>query len=46
LQEEQIKRAIEIFRLNVSLYPQSANTYDSLAEGYEANGDRSLDIKN
>jgi tetratricopeptide (TPR) repeat protein len=31
--------AIEIFRLNVELYPASANTYDSLSEAYEAQGD-------
>ena len=29
-------KALEIFKLNVSLFPRSANTYDSLAETYES----------
>jgi D-alanyl-D-alanine-carboxypeptidase/D-alanyl-D-alanine-endopeptidase len=40
------KEAVEIFKLNVSLFPESANVYDSLAEAYEANGERELAIKN
>ena len=43
---EQTKEAIEIFKLNVSLFPNSWNTYDSLAEGYEAAGDKDSAIKN
>jgi D-alanyl-D-alanine-carboxypeptidase/D-alanyl-D-alanine-endopeptidase len=39
-------KALEIFKLNVALYPQSANTYDSLAETYEAMGDKAQAIKN
>jgi Tfp pilus assembly protein PilF len=35
-----------MFKLAVSFYPKSANTYDSLAEAYEINGDRELAIKN
>ena len=31
--------AIEIFQLNTELYPQSGNTYDSLAETYLRLGD-------
>ena len=31
--------AIEIFRLNTELYPQSGNAYDSLAETYLRLGD-------
>lgn len=42
----QAKNAVEIFKLNVHLYPQSWNTYDSLAESYEAVGDKSSAIKN
>ena len=38
--------AVEIFKLNVHLYPKSANTYDSLAECYEAAGDTASAIKN
>ena len=30
--------AIELFELNVELYPDSANVYDSLAEAYERGG--------
>lgn len=46
LEQGRPKDAIEIFKLNVSLYPTSANTYDSLAEAYEVAGDRALAIKN
>jgi len=46
LDQEQTKEAIEIFKLNVSLYPESANTYDSLTDGYLAAGDQALAIKN
>jgi CubicO group peptidase (beta-lactamase class C family) len=46
LQEKQRREAIEVFKLAVSLYPGSANTYDSLAEAYEINGDRELAITN
>ncbi|HET8782716.1 MAG TPA: serine hydrolase [Pyrinomonadaceae bacterium] len=40
------KEALEIFKLNVFLYPSSANVYDSVAEAYEANGRRDLAIVN
>jgi CubicO group peptidase (beta-lactamase class C family) len=40
------KEALEIFKLNVRLYPASANVYDGVAEAYEANGDRELAVKN
>lgn len=30
--------AIEVFKKNVEIYPNSANVYDSLGEGYEKNG--------
>jgi tetratricopeptide (TPR) repeat protein len=46
IEQEQSKQAIEIFKLNAALYPQSANTYDSLAEAYEKSGNRELAIKN
>ncbi len=38
--------AISIFKVNVALYPESANTYDSLGEAYMKNGDKELAIKN
>ncbi|HXQ69023.1 MAG TPA: hypothetical protein VN844_00925 [Pyrinomonadaceae bacterium] len=40
------KEALEIFKLNVHLYPSSANVYDSVAEAYAANGQRDLAIQN
>jgi CubicO group peptidase (beta-lactamase class C family) len=40
------KEALEIFKLNVHLFPNSANVYDSLAEAYAANGHRDLAIQN
>lgn len=40
------KEAIEIFKLSVDAYPQSYNTFDSLAEAYMDNGDTELAIKN
>jgi CubicO group peptidase (beta-lactamase class C family) len=38
--------AIAVFSLNVELYPESSNTYDSLGEAYMLNGDRELAVKN
>ncbi|MGI8640477.1 MAG: tetratricopeptide repeat protein [Pyrinomonadaceae bacterium] len=40
-----LNQAIEIFKLNVESYPQSANVYDSLAEAYMKNGNKELAIK-
>ena len=42
----QPKNALEIFKLNVSLYPQSANAYDSLGELYAELGNPELARKN
>jgi tetratricopeptide (TPR) repeat protein len=38
--------AIEVFRLNVRLYPNSWNAYDSLGEAYAKNGQTQLAIEN
>ncbi len=38
--------AIEVFKLNVERYPESANVYDSLAEAYMTNDDRKPAIEN
>ena len=38
--------AIEVFKLNVALFPQSGNVYDSLGESYMNNGETDLAIKN
>jgi tetratricopeptide (TPR) repeat protein len=43
---KKVGEAIEIFKLNVESYPQSANVYDSLSEAYMINGDQELAIKN
>lgn len=46
LSSQNVKAAIEIFKLNVAEYPASANVYDSLAEAYAAAGEREMAIKN
>src|SRR5262249_33213889 len=38
--------AIEIFKLNTDAYPKSSNAFDSLAEAYQAAGNKELAIKN
>ena len=38
--------AIEVFELNVKLFPNSANVYDSLGEAYAAAGDKPRAIQN
>lgn len=45
LQSHAAQDAIEIFKLNVDAYPNSANVYDSLADGYVAAGERELAIR-
>lgn len=46
LRQNMAQEALEVFKLNVSLYPQSANTYDSLAETYADLGNQDLAAKN
>ncbi len=46
LQQQKTGEAIAVFKVNVALYPQSANTYDSLAEAYMTNGNKELAIVN
>jgi len=46
LANNQVREAIEVFKLNVEAYPNSANVYDSLAESYLAHGDKQLAIEN
>jgi tetratricopeptide (TPR) repeat protein len=41
-----MSEAIEIFKLNVEMYPRGYNAYDSLAESYMKNGDKELAIQN
>jgi CubicO group peptidase (beta-lactamase class C family) len=46
LRENQVAEAIEIFMFNVQLFPDVANTYDSLGEAYMVNDERELAIQN
>ena len=46
LQTKRVKDAIEIFKLNVEMFPQGFNAYDSLGEAYMENGDKNLAIQN
>lgn len=46
LHVKKIPEAIEIFKLSVEAYPQSYNTWDSLAEAYMDHGDKELAIQN
>lgn len=46
LREKKISDAIEIFKLSTEAYPNSYNTYDSLAEAYRDNGNTDLAIQN
>jgi cyclase len=38
--------AIQVFKLNIQAYPQSANPYDSLGEAYAVSGNKELAIEN
>lgn len=42
MQQKKLAEALAVFKANVELYPQSANTYDSLGEAYMANGEKEL----
>jgi CubicO group peptidase (beta-lactamase class C family) len=46
LQQGDTGLAISVFRINLELYPQSSNVYDSLGEAYMQNGEKDLAIKN
>jgi Flp pilus assembly protein TadD len=46
LNNKKIKDAIEVFKLNVTLFPKSWNVYDSLGEAYANNGDTKDAVKN
>jgi predicted alpha/beta superfamily hydrolase len=46
LARAEYEKAIEIFKLAARLYPESANVYDSLGEGYEASNQLELAKEN
>jgi tetratricopeptide (TPR) repeat protein len=46
MQEGDIKGAIEILKLNVAAFPDSANVYDSLSDAYLADGQKDLAREN
>jgi tetratricopeptide (TPR) repeat protein len=46
LHMKKIPEAIEIFKLSVEAYPDSYNTWDSIAEAYMDHGDKDLAIRN
>jgi tetratricopeptide (TPR) repeat protein len=46
LGNKKVDEALAAFRRNVELYPQSANTYDSLADGFEAAGKPDSAVQN
>ena len=46
LADKKVAEAIVVFSRNVELYPASANVYDSLGDGYEADGKLDLATKN
>ena len=46
LNSGKIAEAIEVFRLNVELFPDSFNVYDSLGEAYMKSGDKENATKN
>ena len=46
LRTKQVNEAIEVLKLNVEAYPQSANVYDSLGEAYMVSGDKEKAIEN
>jgi tetratricopeptide (TPR) repeat protein len=45
LQAGRTEEAVRLFRLNTIAYPASANTYDSLADAYLANGQNELALR-
>jgi FKBP-type peptidyl-prolyl cis-trans isomerase len=46
LRRQRVPEAIEILKLNVEAYPNSANVYDSLAEAYSISGNTRQAIEN
>ena len=45
LERKRVPEAVEVFKLNVEYYPNSANVYDSLGDAYQAAGNKEEAIK-
>jgi glyoxylase-like metal-dependent hydrolase (beta-lactamase superfamily II) len=45
INQNKLKEAIEVFKMNVELYPEAWNVYDSLGEGYMLLGEKELAIE-
>lgn len=46
IEDDRKEEAIQVMKLNVELFPDSPNAYDSLADAYEANGQRNMAVEN
>jgi Tfp pilus assembly protein PilF len=46
LGSNKLTEALEVFKINTEAYPESFNTWDSLAEAYLQHGDKELAEKN
>lgn len=46
LEDDMMDKALEVFKLNVKLYPKAWNPYDSLGEAYALMGEKDLAIEN
>jgi dienelactone hydrolase len=46
LESGKVAKAVAIFQLNVAMFPESSNAYDSLGEAQEAAGDKQAAIAN
>lgn len=46
MQAGELDKAIEVFKINTQLFPDIANTFDSLAEAYMNKGNKELAIEN
>jgi CubicO group peptidase (beta-lactamase class C family) len=45
LRAGRVQEAVKVFQMNVTLYPNSFNVYDSLADGYEKAGDKTAALE-
>ena len=45
INQNKLKEAVEVFKMNVELYPESWNVYDSLGEGYMLLGAKELAVE-